>query len=72
MAGPSIAKDLQNTLREAFATAERMRHEYVTLEHLLLALLDDRTAGKAISDCPAAAGRYQSTGYTATALSEPD
>ena len=51
MAGPSIAKDLQNTLREAFATAERMRHEYVTLEHLLLALLDDRTAGKAISDC---------------------
>ena len=27
MAGPSIAKDLQNTLREAFATAERMRHD---------------------------------------------
>jgi ATP-dependent Clp protease ATP-binding subunit ClpA len=44
MAGPSIAKDLQNTLREAFATAERMRHEYLTLEHLLLACCDDRTA----------------------------
>ncbi|MFW6197372.1 MAG: ATP-dependent Clp protease ATP-binding subunit ClpA [Myxococcota bacterium] len=43
-----IAKELQATLRKAFEVAARNRHEYVTLEHLLLALLDDPKAAKAI------------------------
>ena len=38
MAGPVIDKELQATLRKAFDRAGLMRHEYVTLEHLLLAL----------------------------------
>ena len=33
--------DLQASLRRAFEEARKRRHEYVTLEHLLLALLDD-------------------------------
>jgi ATP-dependent Clp protease ATP-binding subunit ClpA len=48
VAGPIIAKELQATLRKAFEEAARHRHEYVTLEHLLLALLDDPKAGRAI------------------------
>ena len=48
MAGPIIARELQNTLRKAFEDAGRERFEYVTLEHLLLALLDDPKARKAI------------------------
>lgn len=48
MAGPIIARELQNTLRKAFEDAGRERYEYVTLEHLLLALLDDPKARTAI------------------------
>ncbi len=48
MPGPIIARELQATLRKAFDDAARERHEYVTLEHLLLALLDDPKAKRAI------------------------
>jgi len=51
VASPKIAKELQRTLRTAFEDAGRDRHEYVTLEHLLLALLDDPRASKAIEAC---------------------
>ncbi|MEM9190297.1 MAG: ATP-dependent Clp protease ATP-binding subunit ClpA [Myxococcota bacterium] len=51
MAGPNITKDLQDTLRKAFEIATERRHEFLTLEHLLLALLDDAKAGRAITAC---------------------
>ncbi len=51
MAGPFIAKEFQATLRTAFDSAGAKRHEYLTLEHLLLALLGDPKAGKAIDAC---------------------
>jgi ATP-dependent Clp protease ATP-binding subunit ClpA len=51
MPGPILTRDLQNTLRKAFEEASTRRHEYVTLEHLLFALLDDPRAGKAIKAC---------------------
>ncbi len=41
MAGPLIAKELQTSFRNAMEEARRMRHEYLTLEHLLLALTKD-------------------------------
>src|SRR4051794_35101262 len=41
MASPIIAKELQASIRFALAEAKRMRHEYLTLEHLLLGLLRD-------------------------------
>ena len=37
---------LDHTLRRARTAAEQRSHRYVTLEHLLLALLDDPDAGK--------------------------
>src|SRR5690606_15550498 len=51
MSSPMIARELQATLRKAYDEAQRMRHEYVTLEHLLLALLDDPKASKALEAC---------------------
>jgi ATP-dependent Clp protease ATP-binding subunit ClpA len=53
MAGPVIDKELQATLRKAFDRAGLMRHEYVTLEHLLLALTEDPKASKALHACGA-------------------
>ena len=53
MSTPIIAKALQTTLRKAYDEARRMRHEFVTLEHLLLALLDDPKAKEALEACGA-------------------
>jgi ATP-dependent Clp protease ATP-binding subunit ClpA len=38
MASPLIAKELQASFREAITDAKSRRHDYLTLEHLLLAL----------------------------------
>jgi ATP-dependent Clp protease ATP-binding subunit ClpA len=52
-AGPVIAKELQEALRRAFMTAEQHRHEFVTLEHVLLGLLDDPTVLELLRGCGA-------------------
>ncbi|MDB5715391.1 MAG: clpA [Sphingomonadales bacterium] len=44
---PSFARELETTLHNALAAAAGRRHEYATLEHLLLALIDDEH-GKAV------------------------
>jgi ATP-dependent Clp protease ATP-binding subunit ClpA len=46
-----ITKELENTLNLAVAEATTRQHEYVTLEHLLLALLADPTARDVIYSC---------------------
>ncbi|HYC58647.1 MAG TPA: ATP-dependent Clp protease ATP-binding subunit ClpA [Thermoanaerobaculia bacterium] len=46
-----IAKGLQATFEFAVNEAVRRRHEYVTLEHLLFALLHDRLAADVIRAC---------------------
>ncbi|HEV8429119.1 MAG TPA: ATP-dependent Clp protease ATP-binding subunit ClpA [Pyrinomonadaceae bacterium] len=46
-----ITKELENTLNLAVAEATTRQHEYVTLEHLLLALLNDPTARDVIYYC---------------------
>jgi ATP-dependent Clp protease ATP-binding subunit ClpA len=46
-----IAKPLQKTFEFALNDAIERRHEYVTLEHVLFALLHDREAAKAIREC---------------------
>jgi ATP-dependent Clp protease ATP-binding subunit ClpA len=46
-----ITRELQQTLTAAVDEAIRRRHEYVTLEHLLYALLADGTAAKVIRQC---------------------
>ncbi len=50
---PMITRALQIALRNAFEEAARARHEYVTLEHLLSALIDDRRTSHALVACGA-------------------
>jgi ATP-dependent Clp protease ATP-binding subunit ClpA len=51
VASPIIAKELQASIRFALAEARRMRHEYLTLEHLLLGLLRDPRCLEVIKAC---------------------
>jgi ATP-dependent Clp protease ATP-binding subunit ClpA len=48
-----LSSDLRKTLNAAIVDTQRRRHEYVTLEHLLLALLDDPSARKVLEACRA-------------------
>lgn len=48
-----LTKELEETLSFAVDEAVRRRHEYVTLEHLLYALLEDRTARDILYNCGA-------------------
>ena len=47
----SITKELESTLRMAIAEAKARRHEHVTLEHLLYALLRDPVASRLLKTC---------------------
>ena len=46
-----LSTELKHTINAAIADTQRRRHEYITLEHLLLALLDDPSARKVILAC---------------------
>ncbi len=59
MAGPLIAKELQVSFRNALAEAKRLHHEYLTLEHLLLALTKDARTREVLNACGANVTRLQ-------------
>jgi ATP-dependent Clp protease ATP-binding subunit ClpA len=46
-----LNKDLELTLNVAFREARTRRHEFMTVEHLLLALLDNPSASEALIAC---------------------
>ncbi len=46
-----LSKTLENTLNQAVAVAADLHHEYVTLEHLLLALVEDDDAKEVLEGC---------------------
>ena len=46
-----LSKDLENTLNDAFREARSKRHEFMTVEHLLLALLDNSVAADVLTAC---------------------
>ena len=48
---PSFSQSLENTLHRALEYANERSHEYATLEHLLLALIDDRDALGVLKAC---------------------
>jgi ATP-dependent Clp protease ATP-binding subunit ClpA len=48
---PSFARELEATLHNALGAAASRKHEYATLEHLLLALIDDDHASKVMIAC---------------------
>jgi ATP-dependent Clp protease ATP-binding subunit ClpA len=49
----TVSKELQATLQSAVGEAQRRRHEYVTLEHLLHAMTRDRVATEILLACGA-------------------
>jgi ATP-dependent Clp protease ATP-binding subunit ClpA len=51
-----LSKDLEQTLNEAFRGARTKRHEFMTVEHLLLALLDNNDAVRVLKACGADIG----------------
>jgi ATP-dependent Clp protease ATP-binding subunit ClpA len=46
-----LSKDLEHTLNDAFRSARVKRHEFMTVEHLLLALLDNNDAIRVLKAC---------------------
>ncbi|RMF70067.1 MAG: ATP-dependent Clp protease ATP-binding subunit ClpA [Alphaproteobacteria bacterium] len=48
---PSFSSHLEQTLHRALAEASKRRHEYATLEHLLLSLIDDPDASAVLKAC---------------------
>jgi ATP-dependent Clp protease ATP-binding subunit ClpA len=48
-----ISKELEQTLNNAFKDAREKKHEFVTVEHLLLSLLDNSAASSVLKACGA-------------------
>jgi ATP-dependent Clp protease ATP-binding subunit ClpA len=46
-----LSKELEGTLNDAFTYARNRNHEFLTLEHLLLALLGEQAAQAALQGC---------------------
>jgi ATP-dependent Clp protease ATP-binding subunit ClpA len=55
-----LSKELEFTLNQAFKEARDKHHEYMTVEHLLLSLLDNPTAAKVLRACGANTDRLRS------------
>ena len=65
----TFSRTLEHTLRRALQSANEHQHEYVTLEHLLLSLIDDDDAAGVMHACKVdldkltdAAHRFRSVG----------
>lgn len=54
-----LSKDLEATLNYAFKGARKKRHEFMTVEHLLLALLDNEVASSVLLACDCDLGRLR-------------
>ena len=48
---PSFSRNLEESLHRAVAFASQRKHEYATLEHLLLSLIDDADAAGVMRAC---------------------
>jgi ATP-dependent Clp protease ATP-binding subunit ClpA len=48
-----LNKELENALNQAFKRAREQQHEFMTVEHLLLALLDNSSAAEILKACGA-------------------
>ena len=54
-----FSKDLEHSIHRSYQLARDARHEYMTVEHLLLALLDDPAALEVLRACHADLGRLR-------------
>ena len=56
-----LNRELEDTLSAAFKAAKEKRHEFMTVEHLLLALLDNRAATDVLNACGADVEKLRQT-----------
>ena len=54
-----LSKDLELTLNQAFKEAREKRHEYLTVEHLLYALISNDSSYKVLKSCEANISRLR-------------
>ncbi|CAK0754799.1 ATP-dependent Clp protease ATP-binding subunit ClpA [Gammaproteobacteria bacterium] len=54
-----LSKELELTLNQAFRQARQRRHEFITIEHLLLALTDNPTAVRVLKACAVDIGQLR-------------
>ena len=55
-----LNRELEVTLNLAFKEARAKRHEFMTVEHLLLALLDNEAAASVLRACGASLDKLRS------------
>jgi ATP-dependent Clp protease ATP-binding subunit ClpA len=58
---PSFSRPLEESLHRAVAYANQRKHEYATLEHLLLSLVDDEEAAGVMRACDVDLGALRTT-----------
>jgi len=58
---PSFSRQLEESLHRAVAYANQRKHEYATLEHLLLSLVDDEDAAGVMRACDVELGSLRTT-----------
>jgi len=58
---PSFSRQLEESLHRAVAYANQRKHEYATLEHLLLSLVDDEDAANVMRACEVDLGSLRTT-----------
>jgi ATP-dependent Clp protease ATP-binding subunit ClpA len=58
---PSFSRQLEESLHRAVAYANQRKHEYATLEHLLLSLVDDEDAASVMRACDVDLGALRTT-----------
>jgi ATP-dependent Clp protease ATP-binding subunit ClpA len=58
---PSFSRPLEESLHRAVAYANQRKHEYATLEHLLLSLVDDEDAAGVMRACDVELGALRTT-----------
>ncbi|HZK98932.1 MAG TPA: ATP-dependent Clp protease ATP-binding subunit ClpA [Caulobacteraceae bacterium] len=58
---PSFSRNLEESLHRAVAYANQRKHEFATLEHLLLSLIDDTDAAAVMKACEVDLGELKKT-----------
>ena len=75
--GPHFSRELESTLHRALAGANHRKHQYATLEHLLLALIEDQDASAVMKACNVDLGALKKNlanyiDHELTGLAKPD
>ena len=66
-----FSKELENTISQAYQQARTARHEFLTVEHLLLSLLDNGSALSVLSACGAGISDLEAELHKALAETVP-